>query len=303
MGRAAKLLVPVIAVVGVIAALGVFLVNKVAEVKRLQQQVQLNQQQIAELDAQNAGLMQQLKSLQTERKSLDERIGSLHTQLSSATTDLERSRASLRELQDTYEQLTTRLDKERQDMQGQVSQVTGERDEALRRVEQLAGDKKDLQRSVGRWRERLALLDRDYRKLAEQLGQAEDPAHPALNIVSSIGPSSPPVSGAPQASVPSAIPGTVELPPIIVRKDQAGMTSLVRGRIIEVNDAHNFVVIDRGSSDGVRVGMAFDLLRGSTVVGRATVIRVRPTITACDIVRAKTSGPLQAGDVAVQSTP
>ena len=302
-GRVAKLLVPLVVIVGAIAGLGILLVNKAEEVKRLQQQVQLNQQQIAELDAQNAGLMQQLKNLQTERKSLDERVGSLHAQLSSATTDLERSRVSLRELQDQYEQLNTRLDRERQDLQGQVSRAAAERDEALQRVEQLAGDKKDLQRSVSRWRERLALLDRDYRKLAEQLSQAADPAHPALDIVSTVGPSSPPVSGASQASAPSTIPGTVELPPIIVRKDQAGMTSMVRGRIIEVNDAHNFVVVDRGGSDGVRIGMAFDFLRGSAPVGRATVIRVRPTIAACDIVRAKTAGPLQAGDIAVQSTP
>ena len=104
-------------------------------------------------------------------------------------------------------------------------------------------------------------------------------------------------------AAPSAISGSVELPPIIVRKDQAGMAIPVRARLLEVNEPQNFVVVDKGSADGVRVGMAFDILRGAQAVGRATVVRVRPQLSACDIIRRQTSGPLQPGDVAVQSGP
>lgn len=86
-----------------------------------------------------------------------------------------------------------------------------------------------------------------------------------------------------------------------MRKDQAAIATAVRGRLVEVNDPHNFVVVDQGSQDGVRVGMAFDIVRGTNTVGRATVVRVRPHLSACDIVRAKTPGPLQSGDLAVQA--
>lgn len=303
MGRVLKLVLPLVALIGAIAVMGLLLAGKVEEAKRLQSQLHLSQQQVVELEAQNAGLMQQLKNLQTERKALDERLAALHTQLASATADLERSRASLKDFQSQYTQLSEERDQERDRLQGQLSQLTSERDESLRRAQQLEDDKQDLQRSVSRWRERLALLDRDYRKLAEQLAKAEDPVHPGVDLVATVGPDPPGAATSAQPPPASAIPGTVELPPIIVRNNQAGMTSMIRGRLVEVNDPHNFVVIDRGSTDGVRVGMAFDVLRGSSAVGRVSVIRARPSIAACDIVRAKTPSPLQAGDLAVQSGP
>ena len=81
------------------------------------------------------------------------------------------------------------------------------------------------------------------------------------------------------------------------------MSMVVRGRLMEVNETHNFVIVDKGSDDGVRIGMAFDILRGTASVGRATVVRIRPHLSACDILRAKTPGPLQIGDLAVQSGP
>ena len=99
----------------------------------------------------------------------------------------------------------------------------------------------------------------------------------------------------------SAIPGTVELPPIIVQKDLPARSIPVRGRLVEVNADHNFVIVDKGSLDGVRVGMTFDILRGNGSIGRVTAVRVRPQLTACDIVRANTPGPVQIGDLAVQS--
>jgi len=95
----------------------------------------------------------------------------------------------------------------------------------------------------------------------------------------------------------------VELPPIVVRKDQAGMSMPVRGRIVELNEPHQFIVVDKGSMDGVHVGMVLDIVRGATTIGQATVVRVRPKLSACDIVRTKTPGPLQIGDAAVQRSP
>ena len=158
-------------------------------------------------------------------------------------------------------------------------------------------------RSVSRLRERLTLLDRDYHQLTEKVAQLQTNPPSGISVASAAGPTTMVASDG-LASPPMAMPeATVELPPIIVRKDQAGMSMPVRGRLVEVNEPHNFVVVDKGSQDGVRVGMVFDILRGSSSVGRATVVRVRPQLSACDIVRQRTPGPLQAGDVVVQKSP
>ena len=76
-----------------------------------------------------------------------------------------------------------------------------------------------------------------------------------------------------------------------------------RGRLVEVNDTHQFVVVDKGSLDGVRIGMVFDIVRGTSTVGRAKAVRVRSNLAACDVMRSRTRGTLQVGDVVMQRGP
>ena len=268
----------------------------------LEQQLTLSRQQVEELKAQNQGLTQQLASLQAERAGLDERVASLRAQLSSATADMERSRVTFGEL----EQRFASFSEERAKLQGQVVSLTVERDSAQRRVTELDEKKSELGQSVARLRERLALVERDYREVAEKLSSLEVAPHAGVNVLASIGPSSNGASagGGTSGQAPANLyPGVVELPPIIVRKDQAGMSIPVRGRLVEVNESHDFIVVDKGTMDGVRVGMVFDIVRGASTIGRATVVRVRPQLSACDIVRQQTQGPLQVGDAAMQHGP
>ena len=298
-GGPVKLLVPLIAVVvGIGVAALVW--SQLQQIKQLEQRLQLGQQQIQQLESQNQGLSRQVSALEGERKIFDERMGALRQELSSATASLDRSRSSLDELQHRYEELNGTRSK----LESQLAGVTVERDEARKRTQQLEEEKTDLGRSVTRLRERLALLDRDYRQVAEQLTALQTAPRPGVNVVSATGPENVGSAAVGEKGAAMALsPGVVELPPIVVRKDQAGMSMPVRGRIVELNEPHQFIVVDKGSMDGVHVGMALDIVRGASTVGRATVVRVRPKLSACDIVRAKTSGPLQVGDAAVQSGP
>ncbi len=113
--------------------------------------------------------------------------------------------------------------------------------------------------------------------------------------------------------------GVVELPPIIVRKHPAGSARgatdeamlaigqpsgvarpVIRGRLLDVNDVHHFAVVDQGSAHGVQVGMVFEILRGERPVGLATAIRVRPQLSACDLLTAEPNESIQPGDQVVQ---
>lgn len=294
-----KTLIPLIALgVGLVVVL-VLWFGQSQQTQQLGAQLAQSRQQLAELDAQHQDLSRELEDLRGERSSLQGRLSALQTQLTSSSSDLDRLRTSLADLQDRYQ----RLSEERGAMQVQLAASTSERDEARRRAERVEGENAELERAVSRLRERLTLLDRDYRQLTEKVAQLQTNPPSSVSIASAAGPSTTTPSDG-LASPPMAMPeATVELPPIIVRKDQAGMSMPVRGRLVEVNEPHNFVVVDKGSQDGVRVGMVFDILRGASPVGRATVMRVRPQLSACDIVRQRTPGPLQAGDVAVQNSP
>jgi hypothetical protein len=280
--------------------LGLLLVGSLSHGQRLSQQLTITQQQVTQLEGQNRELVQQYDSLKSERSSLEEKIASVRTQLSSVNGELERSQASLKDIRVKYDVLS----EERTLLQAQVATLTTNRDQYRGRTERLEGEKTELERKAVRTRERLTLLDRDYRKLQEKVARLEQQPHPGVDVVTSIDSRAGVTTGQPPQVPPtsgSAVPGAVELPPIVVRKDQAGMIHAVRGRLLEVNIPHRFVVVDQGSEDGVRVGTAFDIMRGSAVVGRATAVRVHSNLSACDVVTAKTPGPLQIGDLAVQS--
>lgn len=272
-------------------------VRQIQQGQQLQQELLLTRQHVAELEAQNQTLTQQLDGLQGERSNLEERVTSLRTQLATVSSDLEQARKSLEEFQERYDRLT----EERAKLQTDLTTVSGERDEARSQWRRLEQENAELKRSVVRLRERLTLLDRDYQQMADKLAQVEAMHDPALNPAPPVIPVVSVPAPVPGSSTSSSIPGTVELPPIIVHKESAARAAAVRGRLVQVNAPHNFIIVDKGSLDGVQVGMVFDILRGATTVGRATVVRVRPQLSACDIIRAQTPSSLQVGDLAVQS--
>ena len=288
---------PLLAAAGLALVLGGLLIAQGQRVQQLVGQVRAKQQQVALLEGQAQELLQQVTDLQKDRDTLTTRLTTLQADLGHATEEAERARQTAAEL----EGRVTQLDAQRADLEARLGQATAERDKAQAARTQLEQDKTTLADSIKRLRNRLALLNRDYEEAATKLSQLQ--ARPEISS-STLRIAGPPTgaaaAGPPTTHTPTAIPGTVELPPIIVRKNQAGINSRVQGRIVEVNEPRNFVVIDQGQDDGVYLGMAFDILRGATTIGRATVIRVRPQLAACDIVRVNTPGPIAIGDLAVQ---
>jgi hypothetical protein len=298
---------PLLVAIPVVAGLGVLLFLGL-QVQQLKDRLQQGQQKIEELSVRNQDLTQRLETLQVERKDLDARVTSLGKQLASASSELEQTRTGFQELQSRFE----RMSEEKSSLQFRVAALMEERTLNQVKLERLEQEKLELERSVIRLRERLTFLDRDYQKIATQLAELERGPTVDPDAVSVFGRdlsaqivSTPTIATA--VAAPSQKPtasGTVELPPIIVRKDQAGTTLPVRGQLVEVNEPHRFVVVDKGSTDGVRVGMNFDIIRGAgTVIGQATAVRVRPQLAACDVVRSQTSEPLRVGDTVVQRSP
>jgi chromosome segregation ATPase len=132
----------------------------------------------------------------------------LRNELTTASTDLDQSRLSLEELQERFEMLNST----RTAMEGQLSSVTAERNEAREQAKTLEANTTELERSLLRLRERLTLLDRDYRQLTEQLAQAQVAPSEGVSAVIATGPKNHMASRAP--AVTALSPGTVELPPI-----------------------------------------------------------------------------------------
>lgn len=298
-GRFTKPPMLIIALGGGVALALALLAMQFSQVQSLQQQLAQNRQVISRLEQDNQQLTQRITESETRRADLDKKLSALRGELASAGATLERGRVTLDDMQARHEDLA----RAHRELEAKFEAVSTERDATKRQAEALTVEKAELERSAVHLRERLALVERDFGKVRDQLTQLERAPRSDVAVVSIEGPSTGGTRTASAATGTTSIAGTVELPPIIVRKDQAGMTLPVRGRIVEANQPHNFIVLDQGSLDGVHVGMAFDLQRGGATVGRATVVRVRPNLAACDLVRAKTPMPPQVGDQAVQTGP
>lgn len=94
---------------------------------------------------------------------------------------------------------------------------------------------------------------------------------------------------------------SVELAPIIIRPKQEAQQQPrssgglgAKGKIVSVNEANNFVIIDAGEEAGVRTGDVFQVYRQDNQIATIEVIQLRSDISACDIKKQTT--PVMTGD-------
>lgn len=330
---------PQVLMVTAIVGLGALAVLSMTQVKSLKQRVREREQEILAVREQNQQLSQQLTQVQTEHQQLQDRLNELRSQLASATSERDRFHGSIDDLQQRYDALEQERAQETTRFQEEIRQITKARDEVTARVQELESQKTSLEQTTAKLRNRLAFLDRDYQQLlalytqAKQPRAPQEPLEPGSSVIWSpdqLEPPPPATQAGQSASLqqppPSSMPATaggmptpgmpigvasepaapqrptIELAPIVVRRTESDVTQTLRGRVVEVNPFHKFAVIDKGSLDGVQSGMMFEVLRGSQTVGHVVAIRVRPQLTACEIVAARSQGLPQVGDLAMQTT-
>ena len=302
--------------------------EQLSHVRDLEQQLGLAHSELTQLHRQNTELLQQLATFQTERTALDERVFSLGVQLSSAATELTRADARLAQAQ----QLAQRLTEANATLQVQLEATRGERDAVRGHAAQLLEDKRALEQSVTRLRVRVASLERRSHHLAVQVAVATRTPQPApVAAAAAVTPAAPAVaSPSPSAAEPaqtvaasvqangpsdSTVAQTlVQLPPVVVTThpatpkrsasaNDAAAPKAAEGRLVTVNPLHRFVVIDRGSQNGVQAGMVFDIVQGDGVIGKAMAVRVRPKFSACDLSQETDPRLLHVGDKVLQRSP
>lgn len=95
----------------------------------------------------------------------------------------------------------------------------------------------------------------------------------------------------------------IELPPIVVSAGGPGSPAMApvpspkgsfRGNILSINTDNNFVIVDIGENNGVKLGDVLSVYRGDKYIASLEVIQARKSISAADI-KQQTS-KLQVGD-------
>jgi len=289
------------------------------------------QQQLADLGREREDLDERLKSVRTQLSSATSELDRLR--------DIQGRYEILREENERLERQVSQLNKERSDAQDRASRLAHAKTELERAAVKLRNRLTLLDRDYQRVAAHLAQLE--YQALHASSpppvvasyspvmttpitfpppvpwdeAAGSDVIAP-VQMPSLVAESSRPPSDSPQGyaapaeswstATPPSSEGltakTIELPPIVVRQNQVAGGVPVQGRLVEVNSINRFVVIDKGARDGVRAGMMFQIVRGSETIAQAIAVRIRPNITACDLVVSRTPTFPQVGDLAIQRT-
>ena len=182
-----------------------------------------------------------------------------------------------------------------------------------------ATDKKtSLEKELVRLRGELEISKDEQEKLAAQMADIEGTLKERLAEVNL-------VRLKLEKAIKSPEPKTekvVELPPIVVKvvktespsppsppslstQTQSQKTILqqivsrggLEGKIMTVNEEHNFVVIDLGSDDGLEVGAIFSVYRDKKELTKIRVVGTRKQIAAADIINLEGRTEISPGDI------
>lgn len=92
----------------------------------------------------------------------------------------------------------------------------------------------------------------------------------------------------------------VQLQPIVVKAQQDVQSEknlATAGQVLAVNDENNFVIIDLGQDDGIKVGQTFSIFRNSQKIATVEVIQARKEISAADIKQISSGAQIKIGDI------
>lgn len=248
----------------------------------------------AALEIQVKNLTQQLTDLQLKSDKAMEEGRKLELQMKTVTdsrADLERRLVYNEKLAET---LSEDLVREKRDKKAIVEQMENLRTENFELKSRLMslGDKKtsletklvDLQQEREVLAKRLAELDQVLQERVDQIIQVKDDIKTVR-------------AQAKEATAKDS--KVVSLQPIIVKaSDEApAKKAPTAGQVLAINEENNFVIIDLGEEDGVKVGQTFSIYRNTQKIATVEVIQSRKEISAADIKNISSGAKIKVGDM------
>lgn len=256
----------------------------------------------ANLVRQNAALEIQVKNLSQQladallkaEKAMEEgrKLDLQFKTVNQARMDLERRLVYNEKLSESLSEDLVREKRDKKSIVDQLENIRQENFELKSRLMAL-GDKKtslegrlvDLQQEREVLSKRLAELDSILQERVDQMVKVKDDIKAARMEAKDV------------STKDSRV---VQLQPIVVKaadESKAAGTAAKAGQVLAVNEENNFVIIDVGEDDGVKVGETFSVYRNSQKIGVLEVIQTRKEISAADIKNLSTGSKIKIGDM------
>jgi chromosome segregation ATPase len=256
-----------------------------------------------DLEMQLASIRVDLRNLQISNESLQREKGVLEIDVNSLRNekkDLLRQLSYNQKLLDSMSQEVVRERNDKVAIQENFKTIQSENDTLSRQLKSLSSQKIVLDKKIQDLQDGKSTVEKRINEMETMLSDRISQVDSLKDELNTLKSGRPAVVAAAAAPVLEKKPEeSVELPAIVVRSSSSGAKVkeepfAFTGKILAVNTDSNFVVIDLGTSSGVKVGDTFDIYRAGKSIGSIVVIQVRNSISACDIKRMST--PLKIGD-------
>jgi len=258
----------------------------------LSQQLSEANVKITEMKKKNADLQLELTDLQRTREQIEHEIkrgkdlaDSLSLQLAQAQSD-----------KDFLSGRIDKISRENESLRGQIRELTNTKLALEKSIVRMQEEKKGIEQRLNKTENVIQGRIDDIWQLKQSLDETLKDVEPG------------------EKSEKDGKGGGIELSPIVVspggskgegEEDAAmmappptpveGTRKTFDANVVSVNDENNFVIINAGAADGLKLGDLLNVYRGSDFVAGLEVIQVRNDIAAADI--KNRSDKIQVGDV------
>lgn len=248
----------------------------------------------ADLELRLENSLAELKKIQAENEQLKAERNSLSLEVKNVNLDLNRNNSELQRRLEYSERLTDGLTQElvrekndKIQIQRSLDDIRQENSVLKQQLAEVDSLRKDLEKKVVSLEEKNSVLDESITKMEEFLRNKMLQIDTLTQQVSNLKQQFSSRDASSGYSLGSSAPSSsVELAPIVVRPQRSVSsvdTSSQAGRVVLVNRENSFVVINLGQDSGVQVGEKFRVFRNGQQIGTIEVIKVHPSISACDI--------------------
>lgn len=249
----------------------------------------------AALEIQVATLKKQLSDLNLKAETaMDEgrKLDLRYKTLTDAKSDLERRLVYNEKLAEALSEDLVREKRDKKALIQQLDALRGENFELKTRLMAL-GDKKmslesklvDLQSEREILAKRLSELDNILQQRVDQIVEVKDDVKRARLETEGV------------STKDSKV---VQLKPIVVKGEGSEDSSRAKGhtgQVLAVNEENNFVIVDIGEGDGIKVGQTLAVYRDMKKVATLEVIQTRKEISAADIKGLSPGAKIRVGDL------
>ncbi len=260
---------------------------------------------IAERDESHwADFVQKKAELETKVKELEEEMLAHQSRMANMRQDNRKLSLEIDELSKEKDRLSQEIRRQERTLRTMSTDLVSERHRRTQAVEELMklrGEVSNLKHELITANRRKGLVQNRLKDVIEERNALERKVSHAENILKEKSlVFSELHSGLTQAikegkDVASRSPGSIDLPPIVVRPEAPELRGM-RGEVIAVNPEERFVVFDLGEDSGLRPGVVLWVVRGDKEIGIVEVIETRKNISAADIKEVSSGFSIREGD-------